>query len=79
MKVTVHYYGLLAERLAKTSEEVKIQFNTDEFNLRTYFENRNPELEGISYQIAVNQELTEIVNSKTTIKEISLLPPFAGG
>jgi hypothetical protein len=36
-------------------------------------------LKEMSYKIAVNQELTETLSTKDTIKEIALLPPFAGG
>ena len=78
MKVTVKYFGLVAEAADK-SEEV-IEFNGE----LTASELKEQCLYGLSIadkdsvQIAVNQNLDD----KTTLKdgdEVALLPPFAGG
>ena len=79
MTITVHYYGLLAERLDMASEDISLEIDREAFDLRQYFEDLHPELKNTSYQIAVNQELTNTVEPATTIQEIALLPPFAGG
>ena len=78
MKVTVKYFGLVAEATDK-SEEV-MEFNGE----LTASELKEQCLYGLSIadkdsvQIAVNQNLDD----KTTLKdgdEVALLPPFAGG
>ncbi|RIV32989.1 MoaD/ThiS family protein [Flagellimonas lutimaris] len=78
MKVTVKYFGLVAEAADK-SEEV-MEFNGE----LTASELKEQCLYGLSIadkdsvQIAVNQNLDD----KTTLKdgdEVALLPPFAGG
>jgi len=78
MKVTVKYFGLVAEAADK-SEEV-MEFNGE----LTASELKEHCLYGLSIadkdsvQIAVNQNLDD----KTTLKdgdEVALLPPFAGG
>ena len=79
MKITVHYYGMIADKLSKSSEEIQFNFDGDSLNLKTYFENKYPLLKDMSYQTAVNQELTQTLKAGIEIKEIALLPPFAGG
>ena len=78
MKVTIKYFGLVAEA-ADTSEEV-LELN----GALTASELKAQCLNGLSIadkdsvQIAVNQNLDDT----TTIKdgdEVALLPPFAGG
>jgi len=79
MTTTVNYYGMLAEKLNMNSETVSIEVDQDQFNLRNFFEELHPELKNMSFQIAVNQEITDTIKSTTNIQEIAMLPPFAGG
>jgi len=79
MTTTVNYYGMLAEKLNMNSETVSIEVDQDQFNLRNFFEELHPELKNTSFQIAVNQEITDTIESTTNIQEIAMLPPFAGG
>ena len=78
MKVETHYYGMISDRLERSSELHTFE-TKDAINLRGYFENRYPELKEINYKIAVNQEITDMLPANTEINEIALLPPFAGG
>jgi molybdopterin converting factor small subunit len=79
MTTTVNYYGMLAEKLNISSETITIQVNQEKFNLRNFFEDLHPELKSMSYQVAVNQEITNTIEPTQSIQEIALLPPFAGG
>ena len=78
MKGKVTYYGLIAERLNKKEEEFNFS-GTTSIDLRSFFENKYPELNSVVYKIAINQELVEELNPEGEEAEISLLPPFAGG
>lgn len=79
MIVETYYYGMISDKLERSSEQLSFDGESTEINLRNYFENRYPVLKDLSYKIAVNQEITDIFSTTTTINEIALLPPFAGG
>ncbi len=79
MKFTVHYFGLIAEKVTKKSEEVELQLSSEKLDLHEFFEELYPTLRNLNYQIAVNQELNSVVDASMEITEIALLPPFAGG
>ena len=79
MKVTVLYYGMIAERIQKDSEQLIFEVDGDFFNLKSHMESIYPELKNMTYQIAVDQELKETISENDGVKEIALLPPFAGG
>ena len=78
MKGKVTYYGLIAERINKKEEHFEFE-EEKTINLRSFFENKYPELNSIVYKIAINQELSEELMPDSEEVEISLLPPFAGG
>ncbi len=79
MTVEVQYFGMISDRLQCSSEMHTFEAMKGDMNLRSYFENRFPILKSMSYKIAVNQELTDVVSANSNINEIALLPPFAGG
>lgn len=79
MKTNVRYFGMIAEALKTTSEEIDISELNKAGSFRLFFENKYPLLSGMSFQIAINNELTETIDTNTAINEIALLPPFAGG
>jgi len=79
MKLTINYFGLVAEITEKSDEGVECEENTSLIDLKQLLQTRYPKLEEVNYQWAVNQQ---IADAKTTLKtgdEIALLPPFAGG
>ncbi len=80
-EVTVHtrYFGMIAEQLDKTEENIPLEAFRSEVDLRNFFEQRYPVLSSMSYLIAVDQELAETLNPDQKPAEIALLPPFAGG
>lgn len=79
MKCDVKYFGMVGERVNKTSEEIILEdFISDKNDLKKSFLNHYPELKNISFQVAIDGELmNELPDS--TVKLIALLPPFAGG
>lgn len=78
MKANIKYYGMIAEKIGKSEESIDLDENYQS-DLRNYFVKEHPFLNDMDYQIAVNQTLTEIIDTKTESVEIALLPPFAGG
>lgn len=75
----VKYFGMIAEKLDKESESIEFVFDQDEINLQAYFNSRYPQLQGLNYKTAVNQEIKSSIDKNSGTFEIALLPPFAGG
>lgn len=78
MKVNVKYFGMIAEKIQCQNESLDVEF-TGQIHLRDFFLEKYPALKEMNFQIAVNQELNEIMKESTESVEIALLPPFAGG
>lgn len=78
MKANIKYFGMIAEKIGKSEESVDLD-EKNQSDLRNYFIQKNPFLNDMDYQIAVNQTLTEVIDANTEFVEIALLPPFAGG
>ena len=78
MKANIKYFGMIAEKIGKSEESVDLD-EKNQSNLRSYFIQEYPFLNEIDYQIAVNQTLTEVIDTKSEFVEIALLPPFSGG
>lgn len=79
MTIKVNYYGMLAEIVGKTSEELDFPLSDQGLLLKPYFETKYPKLHEMNYKIAVNQQFTEELDTKRNVSEIALMPPFAGG
>jgi len=78
MKANIKYFGMIAERIGKSEESVDLD-EKNQSDLRSYFIQKYTFLNEMDYQIAVNQTLTEVIDTNTEFVEIALLPPFAGG
>jgi len=79
MILHVHYFGMIAEKVACESEKINVEKSISLFEFKTDLIKKYPALKNANYQIAVNQEL-ENDDFKIDIDcEIALLPPFAGG
>ena len=77
MKLTIKYFGLLAE--VTSCNEEQIEFSGTKINeLLEAMYSKYPKLKETDFQIAQNNTIT---NDDTEISstEIALLPPFAGG
>lgn len=80
MQIKLFYFGMIAEAINKTSEEIMFSHNELTVNhLKDKLEERSPKLKEYSYKIAVNQTLVEGTYKIKENDEIALLPPFAGG
>ncbi|MGV6862175.1 MAG: MoaD/ThiS family protein [Putridiphycobacter sp.] len=78
MRIKVKYFGLIAELLKKEAEELMFE-NQKVVDLKSFFLNRYPALAKTEFMVAVNQTISSEVKINSDIKEIALLPPFAGG
>jgi len=78
MKVNIKYFGMIAEKIQCQNETLELEFN-GQLQLRDFFLDKYPTLNGMNFQIAINQELNEILTESSDSNEIALLPPFAGG
>ena len=78
MKVTVKYFGMIAESAAKTEEVLDVVSGTLAIELKDQqvqkYQIQDPE----SIQLAVNQNLDNKVELNEG-DEVAFLPPFAGG
>ena len=77
MKLTIKYFGLLAEVTKRNEEQLDFSGTLINELLDTIYL-KYPKLKEIDFQVAQNNE---IVSKETIITqaEIALLPPFAGG
>lgn len=78
MKCEVKYFGMISEKMRLTTEMIETDVVlVDSKDLQKSFVQRFPELENMTFQIAVNGKIAnELVGE---VKTIALLPPFAGG
>lgn len=77
MELKFIYFGMIAEMLGKTDEIIVV--NEECKNLRTFILQHYPELNKMSFSLAINQEIRDEIKEGEKISEIALLPPFAGG
>ena len=78
MKLKVKYFGMIAEWVGSAENELSCESASLD-DLKTQLESRHPQLQGISYQVAVDQKIAVGEQELTEKNEIALLPPFAGG
>lgn len=77
MKLTIKYFGLLAE-VTHCSEEI-IEFSgISVYDALDIIYEKHPNLKPLDFQIAHHQEIIS-KNIRITEPEIALLPPFSGG
>ena len=80
MTITLKYFGLLAD-ITQLKEEL-FTFDQETISvsaLKSKIENSYQDMQNTTYNIAVNQTMSDL---KTEIKDqdvIAFLPPFAGG
>lgn len=77
MKLTIKYFGLLAEITKCNEEQIEFSGNLIDELLDTIFL-KYPNLKEKDFQVAQNQILTT-KETEILATEIALLPPFAGG
>ncbi|MCB9195518.1 MAG: MoaD/ThiS family protein [Flavobacteriales bacterium] len=78
MEINVKYFGMIAEAINKTEEQIEIT-KEEGLDLIKFFEEKYPLLVEYNYRIAVNEQFSNRINSDLETATIALLPPFAGG
>ncbi|WP_108246178.1 MoaD/ThiS family protein [Muricauda brasiliensis] len=78
MNVTIKYFGLVAEAAEKSEEILEFNEPLTALELKAQCLNGLAIADKDSVQIAVNQNLDDIITIKDG-DEVALLPPFAGG
>jgi molybdopterin converting factor small subunit len=79
MKLHLRYYGLVADRLGRSSEVVEWELGEATVDLRSRLVQLHPALATLRWKLAVDQEFVEGPCTVHEASEIVLLPPFAGG
>ena len=78
MKVTIKYFGLVAEAAEKSEEVLELNGTLAALELKEQCLNGLAIADKDSVQIAINQNLDDTITLKDG-DEVALLPPFAGG
>jgi len=78
MKLTIKYFGMLAEATAIAEEQMHVNSCTIADLLNT-LENQYPKLQDKNFKVAVDHVLVDKHHIIRNEVEIALLPPFAGG
>lgn len=79
MKLTIKYFGMIAEVVGQDEEIIEFTEAITVDNLNTQLQNKYSSISSKNYQIAVNQDISLGDFIITEDAEIALLPPFAGG
>lgn len=69
---------MIAEIVNCSTELIALDYY-ENCNFRHIIEERYPEIAKIEYKIAINQQLTDSIETDHSEIEVALLPPFAGG
>lgn len=77
MRITVKYFGQIAEVTNKTEETLNVE-GTQISDVVKLLNEKYKDLKHKDFQLAQNQELVT-KETKLTGNELALLPPFAGG
>ncbi len=80
MRVTLKYFGLLAEITHCNEEQMELTADVNTLlGLKSAVEHRFPVFQKTAYSIALNQALCNDDIALKDDDEIAFLPPFAGG
>tara|TARA_R100000935_G_scaffold48778_1_gene73516 strand:- start:604 stop:840 length:237 start_codon:yes stop_codon:yes gene_type:complete len=78
MKVTLKYFGVIAESAGRSEEVLELAQGSSVKELKDLQIKKYQIQDAASVQIAVNQDLNNNVELKDG-DEVAFLPPFAGG
>lgn len=78
MKLTVKYFGMIADELSRECDVIHFEGETV-FDLKSELEQKTEKLANLAYVVAVNQNIGTNEKVIKELDEIALLPPFAGG
>jgi sulfur-carrier protein len=78
-KVKIEFYGKLAESTGLSEDFIDMAEILADCDLDMLFKDKYNALSNEKFIVAVNQEIVSSISTNLEIKEIALLPPFAGG
>ncbi len=73
----IRLFGFLVDSLKNYHLEIPLQ--TDSDAVLNYLKQTYPQLEGLSYSLAINKKIVHQNHPLNASSELALLPPFAGG
>ena len=79
MKVSVRYFGLIAESIGKTEEVFDLIGDTTVQEFIDDISEIYPSLLDLDFKMAINNSLVDDSDLIENDSELALLPPFAGG
>jgi len=80
IEVGLKYFGMIADFENKDIDSLVLDEECSLSEFKELLEKKIPELDNISYQLAVNKKLaTEGSFVLSESDEVAILPPFAGG
>lgn len=75
----IRFFGMIAEKLNLQNEELNLDTDMSDLqDLKKSIIAKYPLLEGMTFTIAVDGVLSNVIQNKE-VKTIAILPPFAGG
>ena len=77
MKLEIISFGKISEFIGHQQMEIQDVVNTDQ--LKTYLETSFPELAGMKYKLAINQNMIQSNQSLKNEDKVAIMPPFSGG
>ncbi|WP_132533228.1 MoaD/ThiS family protein [Pedobacter psychrotolerans] len=77
MKLEIISFGKISEFIGH--QQVEISNVTDTDQLKSYLETSFPELVGMKYKLAVNQNMIQSNQSLKNEDKVAIMPPFSGG
>ena len=79
MKIKVLYFAQVSEVTGLPNEEIEIAEGSNSEDLINLLIQKHPDIQKLTFKVAVNQELTRAATTLNEGAEVALLPPFAGG
>lgn len=77
MKLEIISFGQISEFIANQQIDYPEIKNTDQ--LQQYLETSFPQLTGMKYKLAVNQNIIQANQLLTENDKVAIMPPFSGG
>ena len=79
MNITVKYFGIIAEKTKINDEVFEAPTDTDIDSCLIILKEKYPELNNLSFKVALNQAIKNKNVPLQANDELALLPPFSGG
>lgn len=77
MKLEIISFGKISEFI--NGQEIEISEINDTNQLQQYLETSFPQLSGMKYKLAVNQNIIQFNQPLIENDKVAIMPPFSGG